>query len=457
MRSLSFKLIISFLVVSLVGTLLVAVLAGQATADEFGQFVFDRDLESLASQAGEYYQIHGHWGGADEVRWQGTRSMMPGGMNQGSGRGMGPGGMMAIADVNGVVVLSGAGHRVGEKLAPVEIAQGKAIESEGEFVGTVYVRPISFRPSLAEEAFLARVNRILLLATVIATGVALVLGVLIARALTQPLRELTVATRAVAAGDLAQQVAVRSQDELGELAHSFNQMSADLVRARDTRRQMTADIAHELRTPLSIILGHAEALHDGVLPPTQETFYIIHDEAQRLNRQIEDLRTLTLADAGELSLTRRLSAPGAMLERAAAAHAPHAAQKGISLELDVAPDLPEIDVDPDRMAQVISNLLDNALRYTPSGQRVRLSALKGEKTVRLVIQDSGPGIAAEQLGRIFDRFYRADKSRQRDEGGSGLGLAIAKSLVLRHQGQIWAESQPGQGSAFIVELPAAGG
>lgn len=456
MRSLSFKLIISFLVVSLVGTLLVTLLVRQATADEFGQFVFDRELESIASQAADYYQTHGSWDGAEWSRWQSNRMMMPGGAMPGAGRGMGQGGMVALADVNGVVVLSGAGHRLGERLSRAEISQGKAIEYDGQIVGIVFARPIPFRPSLAEEAFLAGVNRILILATVIATGVALVLGVLIARALTQPLRELTSATRAVAAGDLAQQVAVRSQDELGELAHSFNQMSADLVRSRDARRQMTADIAHELRTPLSIILGHAEALHDGVLPPSQETFYIIHDEAQRLNRQIDDLRTLTLADAGELSLTRRLSSPGAMLERAAAAHAPQAAQKGISLELDVAPDLPEIDVDPDRMAQVISNLLDNALRYTPSGQQVRLSAVKVEKAVRLVIQDSGPGIAAEQLARVFDRFYRADRSRRRDEGGSGLGLAIAKSLVLRHQGRIWAESQPGQGSTFTVELPMSG-
>jgi signal transduction histidine kinase len=217
---------------------------------------------------------------------------------------------------------------------------------------------------------------------------------------------------------------------------------------------MTADIAHELRTPLSIILGHTEALRDGVIPSTPETHSLLHDEAVRLNRLVDDLRTLSLADAGELSLNRRPTAPGGLLERAAALHAPRLQQKDITLRTEIAPALPAIDVDPDRMAQVLNNLLDNAARHTPAGGQITCRAAANTLScVHLSISDSGPGIAPADLPFIFERFYRADKSRQHDANGSGLGLAIAKSIVEAHGGRMWAESQPGSGAAFWIELP----
>jgi len=275
----------------------------------------------------------------------------------------------------------------------------------------------------------------------------------LANGLTRSLRELTKATQSLAAGKLGQQVPVRSQDELGELAAAFNQMSADLARAREIRQQMTADIAHELRTPLSIILGHAEALSEGALPPEAETFRIIHDEARQLNRLVEDLRTLSLSDAGELSLVREPVEPGALLERVANSYASLAGEKEIALRVNAAPELSPIYVDLERMVQVFSNLLDNAIRYTPKGGVVELSAnLDGESMV-FKIKDSGSGIPPEELPLIFNRFYRLDKARQRAEGGTGLGLAIAKSIVENHGGQIAVESEVGRGVTFIVTLP----
>ncbi|MCI0649245.1 MAG: ATP-binding protein, partial [Chloroflexi bacterium] len=247
---------------------------------------------------------------------------------------------------------------------------------------------------------------------------------------------------------------VRSDDELGELATSFNQMSADLAQARDLRRQMTADIAHDLRTPLSIILGHAEALRDGVLPATAESFEVIHDEARRLNRLVDDLRTLSLSEAGELPLTRRPTPPAELLERAVAAHAPQARQKEIALQVEAAAGLPAVDVDPDRMAQVLDNLVGNALRYTPAGGRISLGARPDPAGVVLMVEDSGPGVPAGELPFIFERFYRGDKSRQRAAGGSGLGLAIARAIVEAHGGRIAAESAPGEGLAVAIELQA---
>lgn len=287
-----------------------------------------------------------------------------------------------------------------------------------------------------------------------ATAVSLTLGLIIARSLTRPIQEMTVATQKIADGDLTQTVPVRSNDELGTLATSLNQMSTQLATSRELRRQMTADIAHDLRTPLSIILGHAEALSDGVLPPTQETFDVLHDEAQHLERLVSDLRTLSLADAGELAMTPRQVAPAALLERALIAHSPKAKQKEIAISLDAPNTLPDVYVDPDRMAQVLDNLLSNAIRYTPKNGRISLSAQQNHKSIWLKVQDNGSGMTQEETAHIFDRFYRADRSRQRqDDGGSGLGLAIARSIVVAQNGRIWAESEIGNGTTFIIELP----
>jgi signal transduction histidine kinase len=443
MRSLAFKLIIAFLAVSLVGTALVALLAGRVTANEFGRFVFDRDQALFVEQLADYYQANSSWTGVE--------AMIPGGRMPG-GRGMGPGGILLV-DAAGRVVVAGAGHRVGDPLPKEEVDRGRPVLVNEQRVGTL-VGGGSFRPNANEGAFLNRVNQTLIWSALGATTVALFLGIFLTRALTHPLQELKVATRAVAQGDFGHQVEVYSQDEIGDLAASFNQMSADLARSRDTRRQMTADIAHELRTPLSLILGHAEALNDGVLPPTPETFHIIHDEARRLSRLVEDLRTLSLAETDELPLARRQASPGSLLEQVAMSLAARMQREKVDLQLEIAPDLPEVFVDPDRMAQVLTNLLENALRYTPPGGTITLAAGRSLANVRLSVADQGPGIEPQELSRIFDRFYRADKSRKRHEGGSGLGLAIARSIVIGHQGRIWAESEPGKGTTFFVELPA---
>jgi signal transduction histidine kinase len=293
----------------------------------------------------------------------------------------------------------------------------------------------------------------LIFASLGAVLASVLLGVLLARSLTRTLRELTAATKKVAKGDLEQQVPIRSNDELGELAASFNQMSADLTQSRDLRRQMTADIAHELRTPLTVVLGHTEALSEGQLPPDPQTFDIIYDETKRLNRLVEDLRTLSLSDAGELHLNRQRISPTDLLERAAAARKSEANSKEIMLEIEPPSELPDVNVDPDRVTQVLVNLLDNALRYTPAGGMITLSATQIQEGVAIAVKDSGPGIPAEDLNHLFERFYRGDKSRQREQGGSGLGLAIAKSLVESQGGRIRVESQLGEGATFIIELP----
>jgi len=350
-------------------------------------------------------------------------------------------------------VLAGQGYQTGMVISPSNISTGIPILANNKTVGILLINRPIYRIGSPGSLFLDRFNLQILLSGLTAIGLALLLAIILSRTLTRPIRELTSATQVVSEGNLAQQVPVRSRDELGQLATSFNHMSADLVRSLTLRRQMTADIAHELRTPVSVILGHAEAVHDGVMMPSLETFEIIRDEAERLDSLIEDLRTLSRADAGELPIEFQPVSPARLLEKVQAIHKPGAAQKNITVSLQVGSDLPEISADPGRMVQVLSNLVDNALLYTPEGGQVCLFAHVVAGDLEFRVQDSGPGIAENELQRVFDRFYRSDPSRQRNEGGSGLGLAIARSIVEKHNGRIWAESKPGEGTTIVIRLP----
>ena len=440
MRSLTAKVTFAFLLVSLTVAALFAVFAQLATIKEFDRFVLEQMQSDFTRTVSSYYQVHGSWIDIGEILHQETLPPPP----------------FALADQSGYVVIPAGPYRFGARVPAVEMAHGIPLEIAGQVVGTILPPAEPPGRDLIEEQYLARTNQVLLDAALWATAIALLLGILLARTLTRPLRELTAASRAIAQGELEQQVPVRSQDELGELAVSFNQMSADLARANELRRQMTADIAHDLRTPLAVITGYIESLRDGVLEPSPARFDVMYQEAQHLTRLVEDLRTLSLADAGELTLNRLPVAPQGLLERLAAAHQHQAEQQNITLSVQAEPDLPEINVDPERMAQALGNLVSNALRHTPDGGQIILSAQRQTDTVLLMVQDNGKGIAPESLPRIFDRFYREDESRQQWEGESGLGLAIVKSLVEAHGGRVSAISAGiSRGSAFLIYLPLA--
>ena len=451
MRSLATKLTLAFLLVGLTGAALVAVIVQRRTSLAFNEFILDREQQILVNNLVRYYRNNGSWEGLPG-NLPALLSALPrvvSGERDSERDWAG----LTLVGADKVVVFSVLPDRVGDKISNSVLEQGAALEMDGEVIGwlLVTVNTRELIPNSAEDIFLRTVNRASLTSALVAALLALTLGGFLALTLTRSLRELREATVEIARGRFGKQVKVRSKDELGELAVSFNQMSVDLERATQARRQMTADIAHDLRSPLSVLSGYAEALSDGKLEGTPEVYGILHQETNHLSRLVEDLRLLSLADAGELPLLQQSIAPQALLERTVARQAVTAGQHEITMRVEIPPDLPEVAVDVERMSQVLDNLILNAFRYTPRGGEVVLAGNMAGGKVALQIRDNGSGIAAEDLPCIFDRFYRGDKAR-RASGESGLGLAIAKSIVEAHGGQISAASEPGKGAVFTILL-----
>jgi signal transduction histidine kinase len=306
-----------------------------------------------------------------------------------------------------------------------------------------------------EASFLNTVTRSLVVAVLVGALAAVVTAVLFARGVLRPIGALTAAVRKMEQGDLSQRVQVTSRDEIGQLAHAFNAMADGLARTEQLRRSMVADVAHELRTPLTNVRGYLEALRDGVIEVRRETIESLYDEAVLLSHLVDDMQDLTLSDAGRLSLHREALDATALVSAAVQAAQPHAAQQGVSLVVDDLPALPPVYADPQRIGQVLRNLLSNGLAYTPAGGTVRVSASSSGQEVRIEVHDTGCGIAAEHLANVFERFYRADPSRARATGGTGLGLALVKQFVTAHGGRVAVASTPGAGSCFSFTLPVA--
>jgi len=288
------------------------------------------------------------------------------------------------------------------------------------------------------------------------TLISLLLGGLAFRRLGTPFADIMSATDAIANGDLS--VRLHENDRrgpLGNLARRFNNMVVELERAEQQRRNLTADIAHELRTPLHIIQGNLEGMLDGVYEPTEENITDTLDETRLLARLVNDLQTLSLAEAGQLPLhsTRFLLAD--LLTDAATGFESRVAAQKVELRVEASDPSPEIKADYDRLIQVLANLLINALRHTPENGQITLHGESVPDGVHITVSDTGTGIPAEDLPYIFDRFWRGDKSRTRTEGSSGLGLAITRQLVLAHGGTITVESEAGKGTTFTIELPVS--
>ncbi len=369
---------------------------------------------------------------------------------------------LLLADIQGVVVADTESTLVSTPLARADLAAGIPLMVETRPVGTLLaVSALATAPSPATE-FVGAINRSTWLSSSVAGAVALLLGLFLFRQIVSPVRAVTGAAQRIAAGDLEQRVPVAGDDEVGQLARSFNQMADALAADRQLRRNMIADIAHELRTPLSVMQANLEAMVDGVLPADAQEIASLHDETLLLTRLVSDLRLLSLAEAGQLKLERAPTDLGELVRRVVDPLRVQAETSQIAVVTEVLPGVPTISADGDRIAQVLGNLIHNALRYTPAEGRITVRTAPhredgGALGALVEVSDTGSGIAPDELPFVFDRFYRADKSRTRASGGSGMGLAIARQLVEAHGGRIWVQSREGTGTTFAFVLPAATG
>ncbi len=311
---------------------------------------------------------------------------------------------------------------------------------------------------LVRAAFQDAVQTALVVAVVFAAAAAIVVSFTLSTRLSRPIGRLADASRRIASGRYAERVPVTSDDELGELAESFNTMAASLEETERRRLELVGDVAHELRTPLATLDGYLEGLEDGIIKPSDATWSLLRGETTRLSRLVNDLQELWRAEAKQLLLKLEAVDVKAMASIAIERYAAPAGERGIELRLDADPAVPLVIADHDRFVQVLDNLLSNAIRYTADGTQVTVNLRTTPDTVLMSVVDQGPGLTDEQRERVFERFYRADPSRSRALGGSGIGLSIAKALVELMGGRIWADSEgPGLGSTFNVAMSRAAG
>ena len=462
MRSISVKITLVLVVVSLAGSLFTAFYIQNHTKNAFDSFIKNQDEQVLAEALTTHYRDNQTWDGVDEVFKEVELYSSP---NYGAGESGGnnpnrpfdhasPPFVLAVD--SGLIIAGGTSHtgyQAGDTLPEKELLKGTELVYEGEIIGWLVAGPSPQLRNNPQQSFLNTVQQGLIISSLVTLMIALILGGILILSFTRPIRKLANATEAVAGGELGYQIDINSRDELGRLATSFNSMSADLEKADRTRKQMTADIAHDLRTPLSVLHGYTEAMSEGKLSGNPDMYRVMHQQAQHLNYLIDDLRTLSLLDSGELNFQIQNINPSFIFQQTIDAFLPIAREKEIELTLDIKGDIPRVNLDPDRLTQVLGNLVNNSIHFLSAGGKIKITAGLDEDSMVIQVTDDGPGIQAEDLPQIFDRFYRVDKSRQPDEGSSGLGLAITKNLVEAQGGTITAESEPGKETTFTITFP----
>lgn len=401
-------------------------------------------LEEMANVIADYYQKNG---------WEGVENLLMPGV--GRGRMQGGIGMMRqfasriiVIDREGRVMADTLKHEIGQYYEAESGVESIPITVNGEKVGTLFA---STTKGKLEENFIASIKTANIIAGMLATILALAIGIYLSKRMTKPLVVLSEATKKIANRELSHRVSVYTKDEIGEVGVAFNTMAESIEHNELLRKNLIADVAHELRTPLSILRGNLELLQEEVIKPTPEVFASLHEESIIISKLVDDLQSLSHADAGELKFDFNIEDLTQIVKKVVLELSPEAAKKNIELHVQGAKAI-VVQMDQYRISQVLYNLISNAIRYADQGV-INIVLMDLPEHVQVEIRDSGPGIEEEHLPFLFDRFYRVDKSRNRIGGGSGLGLTIAKSFVEAHGGRIWVESKVGKGSNFIFNLP----
>jgi two-component system OmpR family sensor kinase/two-component system sensor histidine kinase BaeS len=460
------KLFLSFTVIVLIAVASVVIFARQGAAGEVRAYMFRGGMsgvEDLVDALESYYQSNAGWEGVQDM----LLAQYSTGRHMGQGSGMGPGGSgmgpgmggrmnqrLRVADAQGNLVADTGAQAPSGAVAPEALQSAIRLQQDGSTVGYLLAEGgISLLPG-AELPLINRITMAAITAGLIAVAISLLLALAIAYGLLRPVNALTRAAQAMEKGDLSVRVNPSGNDELSLLGRAFNRMAGALQQAEESRKAMTADIAHELRNPLAVQRASLEALQDGIYPLTPENLAPILEQNQHLTRLVDDLRTLALADAGQLTLERTPTEILPLLQRVVERYQPQAARQAISLQIaEPAQPLPDLPLDSLRIEQILANLITNALRFTPSAGRIRIAPGVEGRQVVIHVHDTGPGIPTEALPSIFERFFRGDRSRSRSQGGSGLGLAIARQLARAHGGDLSAENHPTGGAVFHLSLP----
>jgi signal transduction histidine kinase len=442
-HSLQFRLLAAFTLVILVTVGTVFFFINQATQNEIRQFEERSEqiritrMEQLLSR---YYSQRGGWEGIQPlVEHMGTLYEQ----------------RIVLTDSSGIVVADSQGDLLGKPYQLDAPGRPLSLPWKAGILGTLYISSGS-SPEIGFASLhivYKAIGRFFLWGGLLAIAIALILAFVLSRRILAPIRSLTQATKRLGKGDFSQRVQTHDKGEMGGLAQTFNFMASDLERAEQLRQNMVADVAHELRTPLSNIKGYLEAARDGVIEPDADTIRSLNEEATLLSRLVDDLQELSLAESGELKLFPQAEDISQLINQAVAAVQIQAVAKGVSVSIDLPDKLPPVNIDSHRIRQVLRNILENAMTHTAKGDTVTVTAREEGNWVEISVADTGEGIPTEELPNIFERFYRVDKSRTRATGGSGLGLTIAKRLVEAHGGEIKAQSELGKGSRFAFTIP----
>lgn len=476
------KIMLALVLVSLAGVAVAGVAYRLSLGPAFAQLVIDEAHERFEADVMAYYREHGT---VDDIaaafapRGQSTSKPDQAPVDGAAGHGGAPSGAIrssppssgpalgapettprgdplpvefGLANRAGIVVLESDGYQRGQAAPAEALRAGKPIRVDGVLIGTSLPPRRPLPPSAAQRAYAARINRALGLAAAAGVSVAMLTSILLARSITRPLQRLTAAAAAVTARQPSASVPPGGCDEIGQLSRAFNTMSAEVERLERARQQLTAEIAHELRTPLTTVCGYIEAMRDGTLQPTPARLDSMFRQARRLAVMIDDLRLLSMANAGELPLRRSRVALGEIIDQCVQAHAVRARGRGVDLRTDIPPDTPTIEADPGRIQQAIDILVSNALRHTDQGEVV-VSAGTDRDAAVIRVSDTGSGIEPDAIPHLFDPFYRGAAARKRDAQGSGLELAIARAIINAHGGTISVASQVQQGTMFTIALP----
>jgi len=439
---LQFRLIIAFTAVILVTIGVVMFFVNQATQKEIRQFEEMADQRLIArmeTELSRFYFVQRDWEGIQTFIEQWGNLY---------------GRHIVLTDAEGVVVADSQGVLTGN-YNPASSGRPLSAFWRAGPIGTLYVAPKSSSELGFEslQILFRTIGLYFLWGGLIAVAIALIITYFMSRRILAPVKALTNAAKRLGSGDFTQRVQVKDKSELGELADTFNSMANDLERAEQLRQNMVADIAHELRTPLSNIKGYLEATRDGVVKPDIDTLRKLDEEATLLSRLVDDLQELSLAEANELKLVYHPEDITDLIKQAVATMQAKAMVKEVPISTELADRLPPVNIDSHRIGQVLRNLLENAVTHTATGGTITVEARQQDNFVEVSITDNGEGIPAEELPNIFERFYRVDKSRTRATGGSGLGLTIARRLVEAHGGKLTVQSEPGKGSRFTFTIP----